>query len=81
MVNKTEPIDLINNKETVVFEATHTVIQETNLNDSLSMKLKTYRALQKNEKVKLLNTSRSNDLGGSIWVRIKTEKRGRLLSV
>jgi hypothetical protein len=59
--------------EPVKFDATHIVIRETNLNDSLSLHPKTYRILKDGEKVRVQNmVDRKNDLGG-IWALITTE--------
>jgi hypothetical protein len=56
------------------FSATHTVVKETNLNDSLCLKPKTYRTLTIGEKVSVQNTvDRSMDLGGT-WAFVETEK-------
>jgi hypothetical protein len=51
-----------------------TVVKETNFNDSLSLKSKTYRTLKIGEKIKIENIiDRSEDLGG-IWALVITEK-------
>jgi hypothetical protein len=55
------------------FGSINTVIKETTLNDSLSIRAKTYRTLNIGEEVKIENIiDRRNDLGG-IWALISTD--------